>query len=54
MIPHLQVWAFRVADGETAEQMCAKDASPTGGPVVMVQDQAEPGESQTFDIDHLC
>jgi hypothetical protein len=53
-IPHLQVWAFRTADGETAAEMCAKPVSPTGGPVVLVQDQPTEGETQEFDVDHVC
>ena len=53
-VPHLQTWVFRVADGETAAQMCAKGVSSTGGPAVMVQDQPRPGETPPYDVNHLC
>ncbi|MCW2681968.1 MAG: N-acetylmuramoyl-L-alanine amidase, partial [Frankiales bacterium] len=53
-VPHLQTWVFRVADGETAAQLCGKDVSPTGGPVMMVQDQPTEGETQVYDVNHLC
>jgi hypothetical protein len=53
-VPHLQTWVFRVGDGEPAADMCAKPISPTGGPVVMVQDQPTSDETQTYDVNHLC
>ena len=53
-VPHLQAWVFRTAAGETPAEMCAKDISFSGGPVVMVQDQPVAGEAQTYDINHLC
>jgi hypothetical protein len=54
-VPHLQAWVFRTGTGETPAEMCAKDVSFSGGPVVMVQDQPEAGEvGQTYDINHLC
>jgi hypothetical protein len=49
-----RTWVFRVASGETAAEMCAKPVSPTGGPVVMVQDQPTEGETQVYDVDHVC
>ena len=53
-VPHLQTWVFRVADGETPADMCAKPVGSTGGPVVMVQDQPTEGETQRYDVNHLC
>ena len=53
-VPHLQTWVFRVGQGETAAQLCTRPVSPTGGPVVMVQDQPTEGETQTYDVNHLC
>ena len=53
-VPHLQTWVFRVGAGETAAEMCSKPVSSTGGPAVMVQDQPTEGETQTYDVNHLC
>jgi hypothetical protein len=48
-----QNWVFRVAEGETAGEMCRKDVSFSGGPVVMVQ--AQPNVTgQVYDVNHLC
>jgi hypothetical protein len=53
-VPHLQAWVFRASTDETTAEMCAKDISFSGGPVVMVQDQPVEGETQQYDINHLC
>lgn len=53
-VPHLQTWVFRVASGETSADMCRKPISATGGPVAMVQDQPTEGETQVYDVNHLC
>ena len=53
-VPHLQTWVFRTASGESPAAMCAKDIGFSGGPVVMVQDQPVQGETQRYDINHLC
>jgi hypothetical protein len=53
VLDQLQNWVFRVADGETAGEMCGKDVGSTGGPAVMVQQQPEQS-GQEFDVNHTC
>lgn len=50
---HLQTWVFRAATGEAPGDMCGKDISFSGGPVVMVQVQPEQS-GQPYDVNHLC
>ena len=52
-VPHLQAWVFRAATGEAPGDMCRKDISFSGGPVVMVQVQPEQS-GQPYDVNHLC
>ncbi|MEX2289790.1 MAG: hypothetical protein WD794_05620 [Mycobacteriales bacterium] len=52
-VEHLQAWVFRAATGEAPADMCGKDISFSGGPVVMVQVQPEQS-GQPYDVNHLC